>query len=232
MWLRACEQKIVLAALISWVAPAHRGDALFLWPSLVYCQKRLSWKPKIVVGDMAYINLQRQRQIRERMNIAVVTKLRPDMHLLDEFDPGPVMTCEQGQKLEWLGLDECARLHWFGVRDEDPLCTRCWHSGSCPREFSFSPERHEILYGLIPLSSRVARLLLTRARPWIEATQSYEKNQLGLGQMFLNSLRLTWSVCLLADTVALLRARALLANASQPSLLRQLAPQQGLLALE
>ena len=232
VWLRQCEQKIVLAPLISWVAPAHRGDALFLWPSLDYCEKRLSWKPDIVVGDMAYINLQKQRQIRESMNIAVVTKLRPDMNLLDEFDPGPTMTCEEGQPLEWLGLDERAQLHCFGVSHSQPLCTRCWQRSSCPREFFFPPGRHEILYGLIPLSSRVAQVLLTRVRPWIEATQSYEKNQLGLGQIFLNSLRLTWIVCLLADAISLLRARALLANSSKPSLLGQLAPRQALFALE
>jgi hypothetical protein len=232
VWLRQCEEKVLLAPLISWIAPAHRGDALFLRPSLLYCQKSLDWTPDIVVGDMAYINLQKQRQIRESMNIAVVTKLRSDMNLPEEFDSDSMMTCEQGQKLDWLGLDQREQLHWFGVQDDDPLCSRCWHLSSCPREFSFSPGRHEILYGLIPLSSRVAQVLLTRARPWIEATQSYEKNQLGLGQIFLNSLRLTWSVCLLADAISLLRARAALSQIPKPSLLHQLAPQQACLPLE
>lgn len=218
--------------LISWIAPAHRGDALFLQPSLLYCEKRLHWKPDIVVGDMAYINLQKQRQIRERMKVAVITKLRADMNLPDEFDPGPVMTCEQGQKLDWLGLDEREQLHWFGVGESDPLCSRCWQRSSCPREFSFSPQQHEILYGSIPLSSRVAQALLTRACPWIEATQSYEKNQLGLGQMFFNSLRLAWSVCLLADAVGLLRARAILNQIPRPPLLHQLTPKQASLDLE
>jgi hypothetical protein len=175
---------------------------------------------------MGYINLQKQRQIREVMNVAVITKLKADMILLDEFDPGPIMTCEQGQQLEWLGLNQREQLHWFGVQQNDPLCTRCWEQNSCPREFSFSPQRHEILYGSIPLSSLVAQVLLKRARPWIEAAQSYEKNQLGLNQMFLNSLRLTWAVCLLADTVSLLRARATLGGIQTPSMLHQLAPKQ------
>ena len=192
VWLRQCERKILLAPLVSWIAPAHRGDALFLQPSLLYCERWLDWRPDVVVGDMAYISLQKQRQIRERLNVAVVTKLRPDMNLPDEFDPGPIMTCEQGQKLDWLGLDQRQQLHWFGVQESDPLCSRCWQRSRCPGQFSFSPQQHEILYGLIPLSSRVAQALLTRARPWIESTQSYEKNQLGLGQIFLNSLRLAW----------------------------------------
>ena len=181
---------------------------------------------------MAYINLQKQRQIRERMNIAVLTKLRPDMSLPEEFDSSQVMTCEHGQPLEWLGLDQREQLHWFGVRSNDPLCVRCWQRSSCPGEFSFAPQRHEILYGLIPLSSHPAQVLLTRARPWIEAAQSYDKNQLGLNQVFLNSLRLAWSFCLLADTVGLLRARAILGRTPAQSLLRPLAPQQALFHLD
>lgn len=232
VWLRQCDQKVLLVPVISWLAPAHRGEALFLRPSLRYCEKYLDWRPDIVVGDMAYINLHKQRLIREQMNVAVVTKLRPDMILPDEFDAGPIMTCEQGQPLEWLGLDQREQLHWFGVRQSDPLCSRCWQRSSCPGEFSFPPERHEILYGLIPLSSRVAQVLLKQVRPWIEATQSYEKNQLGLGDLFLNSLRLTWSHGLLADTIALLRARALLSQPAEAAILRELAPKQTCLRLE
>jgi hypothetical protein len=154
------------------------------------------------------------------------------MRLLDEFDSHELMTCEQGQKLDWLGLDQREHLHWFGVQGAEPLCSVCWQRSVCLREFSFAPERHEILYGLIPLSSRVAQVLLKRARPWIEAAQSYEKNQLGLSQLFLNSLRLAWSHCLMADTVALLRARATLGQIQKPSLVYQLAPNQAFLDLE
>lgn len=71
--------------------------------------------------------------------------------------------------------------------------------------------------------------LLRQARSWIEATQSYEKNQLGLNEIFLNSLRLTWVVCLLADTVALLRAKAMTTEPDTPNLLQKLMPRQLLL---
>ena len=87
------------------------------------------------------------------------------------------------------------------------------------------------MLGLLPLASRPAQERLQRVRPWIEPTQSYEKNQLGLGQMFFNSLRLTWCMALWADAAALLRTHALLHTPSEPSLLCELAPQQGLLAL-
>lgn len=198
---------------------------LFLEPSVNYCARQFEWTPDIVVGDMAYINLQVQRRLREQRHVAMLTKFRPDMVLPDEFDSSSVMTCEQGQVLQWWGLHEKEQLHWFGVADPNPLCTWCWQNSSCPREFSFSPRDHEILYGTIPVSSRVAQRLLRQTRSWIEATQSYEKNQLGLGQIFLNSLRLTWIVSLLADTVALLRARVILTQPQSPELLGIL-PQQ------
>jgi hypothetical protein len=232
LWLRQHDQSILLAPLVSWAVPAHRGEALFLLPSLRYCATQLQWTPDIVVGDMAYINRHTQQRLREQWRVAVVTKLRPDMTLPKEFDPGPVMKCKQGQTLEWLGLHEAEQLHWFGVTETDPLCRWCWQQSSCPREFSFSPSEHEILYGTIPLSSRVAQQLLGQARSWIEATQSYEKNQLGLSQVFLNSLRLTWIMSLLADTVALLRARALLTHPQVRPLLQEIAPTQMSLDLE
>lgn len=226
LWLRQHRSSILLAPLISWAAPANRDDSLFLEPSISYCARSLEWVPDIVVGDMAYVHMQVQRRLRQDRHVALVTKLRPNMVLPEEFEDVLTMTCEQGQVLRWLGLNEVEQLHWFGVTDPNPLCTWCWQRSACPREFSFAPQEHEILYGTIPLSSRVAQQLLRQARSWIEATQSYDKNQLGLSQIFLNSLRFTWLICLLADTVALLRARAISTQPQCPHLLAELMPQQ------
>jgi hypothetical protein len=175
---------------------------------------------------MAYVNLHVQRRLREELHVALITKLKPNMILPEEFEDVSTMTCEQGQVLHWLGLQEWDQLHWFGVTDANPLCTCCWEQSSCPRQFSFAPSAHEILFGTIPLSSRVAKRLLRQARSWVEAAQSYEKNQLGLTQIFFNSLRLAWVVCLLADTVALLRAAAFTREPKSVALLRELAPTQ------
>ena len=226
MWLRQHQERILLAPLISWAAPANRDDSVFLEPSVRYCAQHLNWTPDIVVGDMGYVGLATQRRLREDRHVALVTKLKPDMNLPDEFDDPFTMSCEQGQTLRWLGLNEREQLHWFGVADPNPLCSYCWQRSSCPQEFSFRPRDHEILYGTIPICSIAGKRLLNQARSWIEATQSYEKNQLGLSQFFLNSLRLTWVVCLLADTVALLRIRALMTEPENPDLLLHLMPQQ------
>ena len=226
LWLRQYRRSILLAPLISWAAPANRDDLVFLEPSLEYCARHLDWTPSIVVGDLAYLGLAPQRRLRERLHVALVTKFRSDMVLPDEFDDAFTISCEHGQVLQWLGLHEAEQLHWFGVQDPEPLCARCWQRSSCPREFSFKPAQHEILYGTIPHSSRVGQQLLRQARSWIEATQSYEKNQLGLSQIFLNSLRLAWVICLMADTVALLRARALTMEPDSANWMGDLMPRQ------
>jgi hypothetical protein len=231
LWLRQHRPAILLAPLISWAAPANRDDSVFLEPSVAYCARHLDWTPNIIVGDLAYLGLAAQRRLRENQHVALVTKFRSDMVLPDEFDDPFTISGEHGQVLQWLGLHEAEQLHWFGVRDADPLCTVCWQRSACPQEFSFKPAQHEILYGTIPHSSRVGQQLLQQARSWIEATQSYEKNQLGLSQMFLNSQWLTWVMCLLADTVALLRASALTAAPTTPNPMANLMPRQLLLGL-
>jgi hypothetical protein len=209
LWLSQRSEAVLLVPVVSWAVPANRGEALFLRPSLDYCLRRLDWLPDLVVGDMGYIGLEVQRDIRQRLGVGVLTKLRPDMKLVNPFEPGPVAVCPQGQRLTWLGLEAHDQLHWFGVTEPEPLCWRCWDQSACARQFSYRPATHEILFGRIPLASSVAQRLLKQVRPWIEPAQSYEKNQLGLSEMFLNSLRFTWTACLLADTVVLLRARVL-----------------------
>ena len=97
----------------------------------------------------------------------------------------------------------------------------------CPKQFAHAPEENEIFYGAIPANSpRWAQRLLFRCRHWIEATQSYDKNQLGLADVFLNSLQLCWTACLLTDTVALLRASAFALHPSSKNPLLEMLPQQ------
>ena len=232
LWLHQRSDQVMLVPIVSWVAPANRGESLFLWPSLHYCSQRLHWLPDIVVGDMGYISLEGQRKIRERLGVTVVTKLRTDMNLIPPFETGPVAVCPQGQVLTWLGLEARDQLHWFGVTATDPLCAQCWEQSRCARQFSYAPAAHEILLGQIPLASPVAQRLLEKVRPWIEPAQSYEKNQLGLSRLFLNSLQFTWAVCLLADAVVLLRAHAILVRPAHLPPLHALFPNQLSLELD
>ena len=167
-----------------------------------------------------------QKDLRERLGSGLLTKIREDMKWVSPFERGPAAWCPQGQPLSWLELDSRQQLHWFGVTDGQPLCPWCWQQSTCPRQFSYPASQHEILLGRIPLTSQTGQLLLNQVRCWIEPAQAYEKNQLGLNQMFLNSLRFTWTACLLADAAVLLRAHALLRKAPQLPLLRDLMPHQ------
>jgi hypothetical protein len=53
-----------------------------------------------------------------------------------------------------------------------------------------------------------------------------EKKRLGLGRRFLNSLRLTWQMSLLAESLVLLRTMAWLDEPQPDGLLSQLQPHQ------
>lgn len=79
---------------------------------------------------------------------------------------------------------------------------------------------------MIPSGSDYGRRLLKRTRPWVEPAQSYEKNQLGLSDAFLNSLRMAWTMSLLADAVVGLRARAMVSAAPKVDLLAGLRAEQ------
>jgi hypothetical protein len=227
LWWREHPSSVLLVPLVSWVAPANVSEGGLLAPSLHYCDQRWSWQPRQVVADMGYLAAEGKRRCRERWRVAVVTHLRSDMKLVAPFVSETEVSCEQGQSLQWLGYEARDDLHWFGAATPAPLCSICWQASACPRQFAYAPAAHETLLGLLPLNTLAAQRLLQQVRPWIEPAQSYEKNQLGLGTMFFNSLRLTWCMALLADAVVLLRAHAVLhAPAAERALLCDLAPQQ------
>ena len=226
LWVGETVGPVLLAPLMSWAAPGNRCDVLFLEPSLRYCHHQLGFTPDLVVGDLAYISVDVQRRLREQLQVGVVTPLKRDFELPKAAETGLTFRCRQGQKLEWLGLNEVEQLHWFGVRDPQPICNWCWEQGRCPREFAFAPNDHETVFGTVPVQSIVARKLLGQVRKWIEASQAYEKNQLGLANLFLNSLRLTWTFVLLADTACLLRCKARLALPTRRPMLFDLFPTQ------
>jgi hypothetical protein len=208
LWLSAQAEHVLLVPLVSWLAPANVGEGGLLVPALRLCDQRWNWRPDYIVADMGYLAAAHKRICRQRWQVAVVTHLRSDMKVVPPFETEVRAVCPQGQPLTWLGYDGRSQEQWFGVSDAG-LCPCCWEQSHCPRQFVYASEAHETLLGKLPLSTPAAQWLLKKVRPWIEPAQSYEKNQLGLGDLFLNSLRLAWCWGLLADAVCLLRARAL-----------------------
>jgi hypothetical protein len=212
--------------LVSWATPAHVPDGYLLKPSLAECVRQWQWRPDFVVGDLGYLGQALKRAVRERWGVGVVTRLRSDMNLSAPLVTAERAECPQGQPLEWLGYEAADQLHWFGVRAAQPLCAWCWQAAECPRQFAYAPAQHETLLGLLPLNTLTAQRLLDQVRSWIEPAQSYEKNQLGLEQMFFNSLHLAWTMSLLADAIALLRLLAVLAQPAVADPMEYLRPTQ------
>ena len=46
LWLAHYSESVLLVPLVTWAAPANRGEALFLWPNLRHCAQRLQCLPK------------------------------------------------------------------------------------------------------------------------------------------------------------------------------------------
>jgi len=226
LWLRRYERGVLLVPLVSWAAPANLGEGCLLRPSVAHCWRRWQWRPDFIVGDMGYIDATTKRAVRESWQVAVITRVKENMLLVPPFETPTQACCRHGQPLQWLGYEASDQLHWFGVPEPPVCCPLCWEASTCPRQFGFAPAAHETLFGLLPMNTTASQRLLQQVRPWIEPAQSYEKNQLGLSQVFFNSLQLAWIMCLLADATVLLRAHALLQPAPVVDPLHELRPQQ------
>jgi len=224
--LPAHQAHVLLVPLISWLTPANVGEGGLLAPALGWCFKCLDWRPDYVVVDMGYLAAANKQICRQRWQVTVLTHLRSDMKMVPPFEAETRAVFPQGQPLYWLGYDARTQEQWFGAGTEGALCACCWQQSLCPRQFSYPAQAHETLLGKLPLNTRAAQFLLKKVRPWIEPAQSYEKNQLGLSDLFLNSLRLAWYWGLLADSVCLLRARALRTLPFSNHPLAELLPQQ------
>lgn len=201
-------------------------DGYLLKPSIQHCFRRFDWRPDIVTGDLGYIHQQTKKEIRQNWQVAVITKMKAGMNMVAPFEAWNRAACPQGQPLQWVGYFEDDQHHWFRVNDPHPLCNTCWEQTTCERQFSHAPAEHETLLGLLPLNTLSAQQILRQVRSWIEPCQSFEKNLLGLNDQFLNSLRLTWCLGLMTDSVVLLRSLAMLSEPGNRMLFDQIFPRQ------
>lgn len=226
LWLPTAHRSVTLVPLVSWLTPANVAEGGLLVPSLRWCRGHMGWWPGLVIADMGYLASESKQAAREQWQTAVVTKLRADMKLLPPYVTAERIECPHGARLEWWEYEPESAQQWFRVASEETLCRECWQAAACPRHFGYSVAAHETLFGLLPLASRATHRLLQQVRPWIEPAQSFEKNQLGLGAMFFNSLRLAWQMSLWADSAVLLRTMAWLDVPSEIHLLAPLMPRQ------
>ena len=95
LWIQRYERGVLLVPLVSWAAPANTGEGCLLVPSVEHCWRSWQWRPDIIVEDMGYIDAASKQRLRERWNVAVVTRLKENMKLVAPFQTPAQAVCPQ-----------------------------------------------------------------------------------------------------------------------------------------
>ena len=194
--------------MITRAEPANLADGGLLNPLLEAGISRLNFLPDIVVADMGYVDKEVKNQLRTQYGVAVVTRAKKDMVVPESCDENGCPCCPQGQRLVWdhYVIEEFSHLYY--PPPEGDICMICPEQSRCKKEFWLPPEKHETFFGLIPLHSRLAKQLLVRIRPLVEAGFETDKNRFNLSGFFINSLELARTLSYLADACNILTITA------------------------
>ena len=190
------------------VEPADITAGGMLQPLLEAGRSRLNFSPDIVAADMGYIGQETKKLLRTRHGLALLTRAKSNMSPPASCDQGGHPCCPQGQRLIWERYAMEIERHLYHPPDEGEICMICPEKNHCESEFFFSPNEHETYLGMIPLHSRLAKQLLVRIRPLVEAGFETDKNRFNLGGFFLNSLEIARVLSYLADACNLLTITA------------------------
>jgi hypothetical protein len=190
--------------LVSYIAPANVSDGAFLKPMIRYVQNQLSLPIDIIVGDMGYISSKRKMYLRQRLNIALLTRVRGNMQPLEKFIDYGCPECPEGIPLCWDGYNAENELHCYISPYDNPVCKFCWLNGNCYQEVYLDSKIDEHRFGIIPFHTRVAQKLIQKIRPQVERGFDNDKNKLYLNRFFINSLKLAKILGYLSDTCQVL----------------------------
>ena len=194
--------------MITRTEPANLSDGILLKPLLEAGLGRLNFLPDIVVADMGYMDKEVKNQLRTQYGVAVVTRAKSDMVVPPNCEEDGCPCCPQGQRLIWdrYVIEEFSHLYYPPPQGD--ICMVCPEQSQCKKEFRFPPDCHETFFGLIPLHSRLAKQLLVRIRPQVEAGFETDKNRFNLSDFFINSLELARTLSYLADACNILTLTA------------------------
>jgi hypothetical protein len=194
--------------MITRTEPANISDGSLLQPLLEAGRSRLNFLPDIVVADMGYVDQEIKRLLRTQYGVALVTRARSNMAAPQNCEEDGCPCCNQGQRLIWerYVIEEFSHLYYPPAEGE--ICMICPEQSRCKKEFRFPPEYHETFFGLIQLHSRLAKQLLVRIRPQVEAGFETDKNRFNPSGFFLNSLELARTLSYLADACNILTLTA------------------------
>jgi hypothetical protein len=194
--------------MITRTEPANLSDSGLLKPLLEAARSRLNFLPDIVVADMGYIDQEIKKQLRTQYGVAVVTRAKSNMLAPEECEEDGCPSCPQGQRLIWECYVSHEKGHLYHPPSRGDICMICPEKNPCQKEFRFPPDDHETFLGMIPLHSRLAKQLLARIRPLVEAGFEADKNRFNLSGFFINSLELACTLSYLADACNILTLAA------------------------
>jgi len=194
--------------LITRTEPANLADGGVLKPLLEAARSRLNFLPEIIVADMGYLDQEIKKELRTQYGAALLTRAKSNMSAPEECEDDGCPCCPQGQRLIWERYLRHQNSHLYHPPAHGEICMICPDQKLCPQEFRFSPDLHETFLGMIPLHSRLAKQLLTRIRPLVEAGFEADKNRFNLSGFFINSLELARTLSYLADACNILTLTA------------------------
>jgi hypothetical protein len=196
------------APMITQTEPANLSDGGRLKPLLEEARSRLNFLPEIVVADMGYLDQEIKAELRNQYRVAVVTRAKSNMLVPPGCEEDGCPSCPQGQRLIWERYLRHEKSHRYHAPSHGDICMICPDQNQCPQEFRFSPDDHETFLGMIPLHSRLAKQLLARIRPLVEAGFEADKNRFNLSGFFINRLELARTLSYLADACNILTLTA------------------------
>ena len=231
LWWREYTPAVMLVPLVSWAAPANVSEAGFPCPA---CMSPPA--PGVVVAA-DYRRGHGLSGCRSRSYLSEKLARGSRDQIEDQHESGAALCCLEPSRVPSGSTVALAGICSTG---RSPLVWRQWRAALLPTllgsiglqtAIRVCSSDHETSVRVAAPGQPAELNCCSSRRPWIEPTQSYDRNQLGLSQVFFNSLRLTWCMSLLADAAGPLRNHALLHAPvqQQQHLLRDLAPQQGFL---
>ena len=195
--------------LTSFIEPANIHEGQYLPHMVQQTWHDLSLHIDIIVGDMGYISSEQKMKLREQFHAAVLTRVRENMHIPDEYSSYGRPECPEGIPLLWDGYNHETRMHCYIRPPDNSACFSCRLNGNCYQEIYVRPSIDEHHFGIIPLHTKVSQRLLQEIRPQVERGFENDKNKLSMNKLsmnkfFINSLKLARIIGHLADACQVL----------------------------
>lgn len=190
--------------LTSFIEPANIHEGQYLPPMVQHTQNDLSLHIDIIVGDMGYISSEQKMDLRKQSHVAVLTRVRDNMHIPTEYRTYGRPECPEGIPLMWDGYDHETEEHCYIKPPDNLICSSCRLNGTCYQEIHLGSLICEHHFGIIPLHTKVSQKLLQEIRPQVERGFENDKNKLSMNKFFINSLMLARIIGHLADACQIL----------------------------